>query len=111
MTPRPDHLVLGELITLLEAVPDKDRVLPLGFHRPHSYRGYYEDLAFEVTDNSPAVRDMLADAKSALGETFQGWKGGDYTADEYTPVWIVDEQGSCGETLGALLLHLLLDTA
>lgn len=107
--PVPRHLSLGELIAALEKVEDKDRVVPIGFHRPHSYRGYYRDLAFEVTENSPTVRDMLDAARSALGKTFQGWKGGDFAMGEHTDVWLVEEQGDCGESLGAVLLDRLLN--
>jgi hypothetical protein len=51
---------------------------------------------------------MLYDAKTALCATFQGWKGGDYTMRDYTQVWLVDEPGDCGESLGAVFLELLL---
>ena len=41
---------LGELIEYLEK-QDKDKVCPFGFYYPHSYRGYYEQLAFEPAYN------------------------------------------------------------
>ncbi|RSN26520.1 hypothetical protein DMC63_01405 [Streptomyces sp. WAC 05977] len=108
-TPRPAHLGLADLIVRLEreheAHPDKR--VRTGFHRPQSYRGDYMDLAFEVTHDVP-VKDMLDTARQALGETFQGWKGGDYTMGEYTQVWLIPESGDCGESLGAVLLELLL---
>ncbi|MFC9490722.1 hypothetical protein ACFTZM_32240, partial [Streptomyces hydrogenans] len=63
---------LGELITALEAA-DPDLVLPDGFTHPHSYRGYYHELAFEPAHNA-TVGEMLADARSALGTTYTGWK-------------------------------------
>ncbi len=69
-TPRPAHLALDELIEILAAEP-ADKVVAVGFHRPHSYRGYYEDLAFEVTTNV-TVGTMLAEARSALDSTYQG---------------------------------------
>lgn len=97
------HLCLGDLIDALEAA-DPDATLPLG--NPHSYRGYYDQLAFELVDPRP-VRDVLADARGALGATYPGWKGGDYEMGECTPVWLA-EQGDEGEALGAMLLHLLL---
>lgn len=102
----PQHLYLSALIGRLEAEDPAKRV-PVGFHKPHSYRGYYVDLAFEVARNV-TVAEMLTAARSALGATFQGWKGGDYTMRDYTSCWLVAERGDCGETLGALLLDLLL---
>lgn len=108
-TPTPGQLDLGELITTLEAA-DPDKVVPFGFDNPHSYRGYYHDLAFEIATDV-TVAAMLADARSALHATYEGWKGGDYTMDEDSDVWLVWERGDCGETLGRVLLHLMLAPA
>jgi len=99
-------MTLSELIAALEAA-DPDVVLPLGFSRPHSYRGDYMDLAFEPTTDV-TVGAMLADARSALGRTFQGWKGGDYTMDAWTACWLDEEGRGDGETIGPVLLTLLL---
>jgi hypothetical protein len=106
MITEPKHLFLGQLIERLEQ-EDPDRIVPTGFADPHSYRGYYQDLAFEVAADA-RIGDMLAAARSALGETYQGWKGGDYEMSEWTDVWLVAEEGEVGETLGAVLLDLLL---
>jgi hypothetical protein len=57
------------------------------------------------------VGDVLAAARSAVGKTFEGWKGGDYTMDASSPVHLVQEEGCCGETLGSVLLHLMLNQA
>jgi hypothetical protein len=52
---------------------------------------------------------MLESARFALGTSFQGWKGGNYTMDADTFVWLVNEEGtSDGETIGTLLLNLML---
>jgi hypothetical protein len=111
-TPRPEHLGLADLITRLEreheAHPGKH--VRTGFHRAQSYRGYYHDLAFEIA-HDVTVTAMLDTARQALGATFQGWKGGDYTMGEYTQVWLIPEPGDCGESLGAVLLELLLAQA
>ena len=103
----PEVLVLGEVIDRLKR-EDPAKKLPTGFAHPHSYRGYYEELAFEVRRDI-TVGEVLAAAEFALGKTFQGWKGGDYTMSEYTTCWLVREEGwSGGETIGAILLELLL---
>lgn len=104
--PKPEQLDLGELVAALET-ERQDHVVPLGFRHPHSYRGYYDEVAFEAARNV-SVAEMLASARSAVGATFQGWKGGDFTMRESTPVWLVQEEGDCGESLGAVLLHLML---
>lgn len=99
-------MTLDELIAALEA-EDPDKVLPLGFTNPHSWRGVYSELAFEPTADVTVGR-MLADAQSALGATYEGWKGGDYTMDGLTDCWLAEEGHGDGETLGPILLTLLL---
>ena len=107
--PSPGQLDLGEVIAALEA-QDPAKVLPVGFYGPHSYRGYYHELAFEMCTNV-TVGEILAAARSAVGKTFEGWKGGDYTMDTSSLVHLVQEEGCCGETLGAVSLHLMLNQA
>lgn len=104
---QPKELVLGDVIERLESEPVEKR-LKLGFGEPHSYRGYYEQLAFEPARNV-TVGAMLAAARSALGKTFQGWKGGDYVMNEDSSVWLA-HLGAVGEPLGGLLLECLLDS-
>jgi hypothetical protein len=99
-------MMLNELIALLEA-EDPAKVLPLGFSNPHSWRGVYSELAFEPTANI-TVGQMLAEARSALGATYEGWKGGEYTMDGLTDCWLAEEGHGDGETLGPILLTLLL---
>jgi len=101
-----NYLGLGKLITRLEQ-EDPNRILPLGFAEPHSYRGYYNDLAFEPRQNI-SIGDMLAAARSAVGATFEGYKGGDYTMSEYTDCWIANYGRDGDNKLGPLLLELLL---
>jgi len=98
-------VTLGELIEKLETAP-QNRVLALGFRNPHSYRGYYDNLAFEPAENVP-VSEMLNIARGCVGATFGGWKGGGYTMDAHTDVWLAN-LGDCGESIGPLFLGLML---
>lgn len=98
-------MTLDQLISALEAAPPDLRV-PIGFTCPHSYRGYYTDLAFEPKVDTTAG-EMLACARSALGQTFSGYKGGDYTMGGYTDVWLA-YMGFSGETIGPVLLGYML---
>lgn len=93
---------LGEIIDTLAILP-ADMVFPHGFAHPHSYRGYYDELAFEPATNTRAG-DMLADAQAALGKTFTGYKGGDYEMQSWTDCWLA-EYGDTGDSLsiGALV--------
>ena len=102
-------MMLGELIKALEAEPDQGKVLPLGFGDPDSYRGYH-DLMF-VPKADVTVGHMLADVRSALGTTYQGWKGGDYKMSEHTDCWLAYCGHGDGETIGPVLLTLLLSAA
>lgn len=105
----PAHLTLGELIGRLSE-HDPDKKVAVGFGHPHSYRGYYHDVAFEIVRGA-TVGGMLAPAQMALGATYQAWKGGYYTMEEYSECWLVSEEGSCGESIGAVLLDYMLGEA
>jgi hypothetical protein len=98
---------LGEVIAMLERA-DKNLVLLWGFGAPHSYRGYYDQLAF-TPQTGCAVESMLKHALSAKGCTFHGYKGGEYLMDSSTPVWIANH-GSLGVELNKELLALMLET-
>ncbi len=78
--------MLADLIKFLEE-QDPEKMVPYGFGVPDSYRGFYADVAFEPVENA-SFGDMLAHAKSALGSTFDGYKGGEYTMSEFTDCWI-----------------------
>jgi hypothetical protein len=99
-------MTLREMIDAL-ALADPSTVVPVGFARPHSYRGYYNDLAFEI-ERDVSVGSMLADARAALDSTYQGWKGGDYTMHEYVDCYLVAQEGCCGEEIGPVLLSYML---
>lgn len=99
-------MTLDELTTLLgKATPEL--VLPNGFTKPHSYRGYYDELAFEPAENV-TVSSVLAAAWSADGETYTGYKGGEYTMTGDTTCWIAHEGSAGGEEITPELLAGLL---
>jgi len=98
-------MTLNDLITALEA-QDPDRVLPLGFHSPHSSRWDYSELAFEPAVDV-RVGDMLADARSAVDATYEGYKGGIYRMRLSTECHLAD-WGDVGESLGSRFLGLML---
>ena len=52
-----------------------------------SYRGYYSDLAFEPGDRCVTVKELLERANEANGDTFTGYKGGDFVMGDDTPLW------------------------
>lgn len=97
---------LGGIIERLER-EDPNRVLPIGFDDPHSFRGHYEQLAFEPRRNIP-IGNVLRAARSALGATYEGYKGGHYTMSEWTTCWIANYGSASDNLIGPLLLELLL---
>jgi len=102
-------MTLGALLQALET-HDPATVVPIGFARPCSYRGSYEDVAFEVERNT-TVGAMLEAAQSALGATFEGYKGGDFTMTKSTYCWLVEDSSRCGEEIGPVLLAYMTGTA
>ena len=71
-----------------------------------SWRGSYAELALgyelfgydgDADWGSMRIDTLLEDLESAVGKTYEGWKGGDYTMDLDTPVW-VDNPGNSSNT-------------
>lgn len=88
------QMTLGRLISELEKLPQDDKIEALG--EPHSYRGYYSDLAFGKNSAETTVGELLVMLKTeCLGKTFTGYKGGEFFMDEHTPLWIA-RYGSTG---------------
>jgi len=100
---------LGTLIEMLEA-EDQDLVLPEACADPHSYRGYYEDLALEPRENV-RLGDLLAELKGCVGRMFYGYKGGEYTMQTYTTVWVAEYGCTSEDSLGPRLLRAWIDKA
>lgn len=69
-------MTLGELIRRLESMDPHTEMHP-GFGRSHSWRGAYEQVAFDPVERA-TVAEMLGHARAAVGSTLHGWKGGDY---------------------------------
>lgn len=99
-------MTLGELIDALDATyrtplpeyfankADKERNVYIDWCdlRPgtfHSYRGYYDHLAFDFeVRGTKTVKEFLSQCRKANGDHFTGYKGGDFKMDSRTPVWV-----------------------
>ena len=79
-------MTLDQLIERLREYP-LDTYVPNGFAEPHSYRGYYEQLAFTPLQDT-TTGEMLEHAESAMGKEFEGYKGGEFLMTGDTPVHI-----------------------
>lgn len=106
---RHKQMTLGQLIDALER---KDHAMGVQFSfvsmvptGVHSYRGYYDQLAigYEERYPKPTVGELLATLKDADGQTFTGYKGGDYTMDRSTAVWVANN----GETGGTAIIDVI----
>lgn len=98
-------MTLSELIEALNA-EDPTRTVPRGFAEPHSYRGFYQDVAFEPADDV-TICSMLTCARDALGTTYEGYKGGEYTMRDDTYCWI-SWHGTTGQELDLPTLQDML---
>ena len=87
---------LGEMIEVLKELPAEYRISP-GLCEPHSYRGYYNCLAFEPCEETTAG-ELLKLAEACNGETFTGYKGGDFNMHKGTRLYVA-EYGRCGDEL------------
>ena len=99
-------VTLKELINKLESLP-RGAIIRHGFGAPHSDRGSYFNVAF-TPEKDVTVESMLEHAKSAVGATFTGYKGGEFTMDEDTYCFI-GEYGCCGDEISDILFEYWMD--
>lgn len=88
------HMTLGGLIAALDGIKDDLPAMidnsPYYPGKAHSYRGFYTDLAFQPSNERCTVGDLRARCCESLNAIFEGYKGGDFTMTEDTPLWISD---------------------
>lgn len=106
------HLTLGQLIEKLKKLDPDTFVTVDGIDseiiNPHSYRGYYEDLALETEDGgTTTVKSLLKILEMSLNTTFQGYKGGDYKMSADTPLWL----SPYGSASNVAIMDLLKETS
>ena len=103
------QLTLGQFLEKLESITDdpKDSLsvefdfgtaVPTDFG---SWRGAYNEVAlgyrltgYDTGDQKwPYVllKDFVPTVRKAIGSSYTGWKGGDYTMTEDTPVWVSND--------------------
>ena len=89
------QMTLGRFILELEQLPQDKEIENVC--EPHSYRGHYSDLALEKGSGTRTVASLIEQLKNeCLGQTFTGYKGGDFYMGEDTPLWISNcSRNSC----------------
>lgn len=84
------HVTLGRLLAAVEDNPDGKVIVDGtgGLGREDSYRGYYADLSFVPAGEPTPCADVRTMCERALTETYEGYKGGDFTYDDRTALWV-----------------------
>lgn len=57
-----------------------------GISKPFSWRGSYDEVAFAIIEKPMTRDDVLKMIDLAYSETFDGYKGGEYTYKDHTSV-------------------------
>lgn len=109
-------MTLGELIDALKAITrthhnngdEREVIYDFLGHVPTtlgSWRGIYSELALGVGgyDDAPTLSELITRCESAVGETFEGWKGGKYTMSRNTNVHVANR----GETWSTGVIGVL----
>lgn len=100
-----DQMTVGEILDHLRRL-DPNRLTRWMFGNPHSYRGYYEQVAMSILDVRQSVGDEILGVECCLG-LHEGYKGGSFMMSPSTPVWVAD-YGSVGFPLTTGFLDLFL---
>lgn len=85
-------LTLGKLKEGFEKL-DPNKVLKIGISEPFSWRGSYDEVAFNILKNV-TVKECLDNIEKAFTETFYGYKGGEYMYFDGTVVHF-ERDSSC----------------
>lgn len=78
-------MLLGDFADIFLNMKDNYFVFEDAFSSAHSYRGYYDELAFEPASNV-SLAEIKREINKAFNESFEGYKGGEYKYDSDTPV-------------------------
>lgn len=90
---------VGELLIALDPFPENlvvrfsDGSYPGEFM---SYRGYYDHVAIDRSPNTKMLGEFRKQVRDVIGQTLEGYKGGSFTMDRYTPVWVSEYGDASG---------------
>ena len=102
------QLSLGKLIGALRAIeiaPGKHPKVYYDFGNFYpttldSWRGSYSEISLgfgNKPEGSPEIRELIKLLEEGIGNTYTGYKGGEFTMDAETPIW-ADDYGTSSET-------------
>ena len=72
---------------------EENKEFEYGISEPFSWRGSYDEVAFEILQQPMTREEILANIQKAYDETFYGYKGGEYRYQDYTPVNFEESYG------------------
>lgn len=106
-------LTIGDLFERLKYLPRdtpcyiEDEDGKHGVRYPHSYRGYYEQVALDIDESTTAIKasELYRMLEPLPGNYLTGWKGGEFLISDETPVWI----SRPGEVSDRRLVGLMLN--
>lgn len=91
---RPEQSVMFE---------GKDNLAPCN---PQSYRGVYSHLALDYQSTPQTIKALTAELRDCVGRGFGGYKGGEYTMQNETTLWVA----RWGEYSGYRILGAFVDS-
>jgi hypothetical protein len=110
---RTPQWTLGQLIEALSKIDaDEDCWVSFAFAdfvptTCDSWRGSYDEIAIGYDEleweKRPMLKDFLSHLRNCVGQEFTGWKGGEFTMHDDTPVWVANP-GRSGNT-GVVGIH------
>lgn len=78
-------MTLGDFKKHIEGFPVGTQ-FNFGISEPFSWRGAYAEVAFAIIEQPMTRDEVLAKIQLAYRGTFCGYKGGEYSYDDYTDV-------------------------
>lgn len=73
-------------------VQEDGKITPISFNNPHSYRGFYDELAIEPNQNkTQTVTEFLEVLYEGNSETYTGYKGGEFDMSYGVEIYVAFE--------------------
>lgn len=86
-----------------------DCIVANGWYNSDSYRGYYQELAVEPADFPVTIETLINTLRDSIGETFQGYKGGEYMMEEDSTVFYASYGCTGPEITKAFLKNYVIE--
>lgn len=85
-------MTIKQLYDNIESYPNDN--MDFCIENVFAWRGIYQEAACEISTRNVSKQYNLEQLKKLTSETFFGWKGGEFTYSEYTPIHFEYDYGS-----------------